>query len=344
MQNIKFTLVDIKNIDKKTILFFEENPNSTYAHSINYIKSITKTYKLKTKILILTNKQDRILGVLPFSIITSPLNNKNKAVSLPYSNYGGWILETGIGPTVIEDAFVFLQENYRIDSIELRFKDINSSSSEYTFILKLPNNPNDLWKGFKDKVRNQIRKANKFDFEVKWGSKSLKDFYTLYKNSMSKYGTPPHSYIFFENIVNECSTKSTVLSLYFDGEPAGSMFIIKHLDTWVIPYAAINIKHRSKNINMIMYWLSMNKAIEEGYSFFDFGRSHVDSGTFRFKKQWGSTPVPIAHKVLKKGLSPSSDSVQNYRGKKGEILASIWKILPAVLQNVIGPRIRRYIP
>jgi hypothetical protein len=44
---------------------------------------------------------------------------------------------------------------------------------------------------------------------------------------------------------------------------------------------------------MRLYWECLRHAVESRHKRFDFGRSTIDGGTYRFKQQWGAIPVPL---------------------------------------------------
>ena len=49
---------------------------------------------------------------------------------------------------------------------------------------------------------------------------------------------------------------------------------------------------------MLLYWEVLKLAIDRHYRVFDFGRSSRDSGTFRFKQQWGAQAQPAVLALL----------------------------------------------
>jgi FemAB-related protein (PEP-CTERM system-associated) len=80
---------------------------------------------------------------------------------------------------------------------------------------------------------------------------------------------------------------------------------------------------------------------------FDFGRSSVGSGTYRFKKQWGAQPFPLTWQYwMANGqhhaLRPEDDFSRP--GPKRALLEMIWKRFPLHLANWLGPRLRQHIP
>jgi hypothetical protein len=75
---------------------------------------------------------------------------------------------------------------------------------------------------------------------------------------------------------------------------------------------------------------------------FDFGRSTPNEGTFKFKEQWGATPIPLhwEYCLLRKGPVPD----QSPKNPKFSMAIAAWKRCPLWLANAVGPRIVRSIP
>ena len=93
---------------------------------------------------------------------------------------------------------------------------------------------------------------------------------------------------------------------------------------------------------MYLYWQILSYAIEHDFKQFDFGRSTVDAGTYKFKKQWGAEPLQCYwyHWVPEGGeipnLSPSSS--------KFDLAIKVWQKLPLAVTKLIGPPIVRNLP
>ena len=91
-----------------------------------------------------------------------------------------------------------------------------------------------------------------------------------------------------------------------------------------------------------MYWGAIKHACEKGYQYFDFGRSRMGSGTFRFKEAWGAKPKQLHYTYhLNKSENPPDMDPDN---PKYNILTRIWKLIPVPVSTLIGPVVRRNIP
>jgi hypothetical protein len=74
---------------------------------------------------------------------------------------------------------------------------------------------------------------------------------------------------------------------------------------------------------------------------FDFGRSTIDSNTFRFKKQWGAEPEPsVWQYYVRRG------TIGQLRPDNARFGLAIraWQRLPLWLTRLVGPAIVRGIP
>jgi len=92
---------------------------------------------------------------------------------------------------------------------------------------------------------------------------------------------------------------------------------------------------------MLLYWKLMEYACDQGFKYFDLGRSSPDEGTQRFKEQWGAKPFPLYwHNIMLNG-----QPARNNEPEKSKYVMAIryWKKLPIPISNMIGPLIRKHI-
>jgi FemAB-related protein (PEP-CTERM system-associated) len=299
-------------------------------------------------ILIMSQRQGRIVGMLPLVEVQSILFGKF-LVSLPYLNSAG---VASVEPTAIE---AMINEAVRIaDEMDVRYLELRHHrdvqhpklkqrmSSKVQMRLPLPSTAEELWNGFKSKHRSQIRKGQRQGFTVNWGSYELVDeFYQVFSRNMRDLGTPVYSKSFFQIILDELGSEAEICCIRDGDRPIAAALLTHYRSTTEVPSASSIREFNSSNANMLMYWCLLKRAIERSSNVFDFGRSTIDSNTFRFKKQWGAIP---------------SDSVWQYYVRSGQIDAvrpenskfslavRVWKRLPVPLTQLIGPPIVRGIP
>lgn len=316
----------------------------SHYHLLEWRTVFEKTYHLKT--LYLTIKERGVsVGILPIAIMPHFPGRAVKAVSLPYCNYGGLLVAHGVDSVPIKAAAINYLTSLGIDKIE--FRDITPSmvdAVEVTMILTLPESTELLWKRIGDKARNQVRKAQKVGLSLRWGRDQGDDLYAIYAKNMGRLGTPVHSPKFIKEILSSLGELADVLTVRYEDRAIGAMLVIKHGSTWSDPMASCLAEFNRFNPNMLMYWEALRAACDAGGKSFDFGRSHKDSGTYRFKKQWGASEVALNYHSYVGGMLLPSVSTDFYRGQSASKLASIWQKLPTFFQMRLGPVVRRWLP
>lgn len=323
---------------------FVAQSGGSYCHLYEWRAVIEKVYGLSTLYLTIKNRDDAV-GILPLAIMPKIPGRKVRAVSLPYCNYGGLLVAHGVDAVPLKTVAVNYLTNLGIGKLELR--DIAPDivdASEVTLILTLPESTELLWKQIGDKARNQVRKAQKAGLTLRWGRDQGDDLYTIYANNMGRLGTPVHSPKFVKEILTNFGEQADVLTVLHGEQAVGAMLVIKQGNTWADPMASCLAEFNKFNPNMLMYWEVLRAACDAGAKSFDFGRSHKDSGTYRFKKQWGASEVALNYHSYVGGDLLPSVSTNFYRGQSASKLASIWQKLPTFVQMRLGPVVRRWLP
>src|SRR5690606_37473222 len=117
-------------------------------------------------------------------------------VSMPYVNYAGCIADTPGARVALLDAAAALGRTLGVSHIELRHRDDDeidwpAREEKVAMQLALPGSPDVLWKGFKPKLRAQIRRPQKEGAIARHGGiELLDDFYAVFSRNMRDLGTP----------------------------------------------------------------------------------------------------------------------------------------------------------
>lgn len=326
-------------------IFLQQHQTSGY-HQSAWFSLIKKTFGHETRILVAEDEQGNILGGLPLTFFSSKLFGKF-AISIPYVNYGGVVTHyLDIAQKLIEFA-QDIRANENLSHIEIRTMQAglakNSLDKKVSMVLTLPATNGELEKNLGTKLRAQYRKAENYAPSVKFGTlELLDDFYNVFARNMRDLGTPVYSKTWFENILMEGTIKSTLIVVYMENKPVSTGFLVGSHDTLEIPWASTIQSANTKNANMWMYRQILSFAINEKYKYFDFGRSTLGAGTYKFKKQWGA--LAYAHHwyyVLPEGESKPELNPDN---PKYKLVIFLWKLMPVWLTKIIGPHIIKHIP
>ncbi len=327
--------------------FVKDHSNGRLYHLSQWNELIKSTFRHSIKYIVLENS-NKIEGILPLTEIKSLLFGKF-SVSLPFINYGGVLVRHS---RYYSEFFNYLRkylERSDFDFVELRMDSFMETSlpckeHKVTFLMELPQNPEELLSTFKAKVRNQIRRPTKEGmYGVSGSEEILDDFYKVYSVNMRDLGTPALPKVFFRNILQTFPDNAFVISIYSKEEkPVAACFLIQYDGICEIPWASSLKKYNRFSPNMLLYWESFKLAIQNDCRLFDFGRCTPGSGTYRFKRQWGANEKQLYwYYVLRSGEALPEINPNN---PKYNLAINIWRKLPVSLVNVIGPSIIRNIP
>ena len=209
-------------------------------------------------------------------------------------------------------------------------------------ILGLPESSESLMKSFKSKLRSQIMKPLKQGLKTKIGGfELLEDFYKVFSIHMKELGSPIHSKKLMRYVLKGFSEKARIVMVYEGDKPVACSLVVGFKDTLENPWASALRKYSRFAPNMLLYWTMLEYACDNNFKYFDFGRSSIDEGTYKFKKQWGAKPEHLYWHYISMDGKPIAIPISEQ--SNFEIAAQVWKILPVTVTRVIGPMIRKYI-
>ena len=281
-----------------------------------------------------------VVGVLQLVLQKSLLFGTHLS-SLPYLDAAGILADDAAASDALIAEARRLMEEVGAKWVELRHAEafaaaMPSRTDKVTLRLSLPSDAETLWEAFTPKVRNQIRKGERSGLGVEGGGRELlKAFHAVYARTMRDLGSPSHSRRFFRLLVEHFEDAARLFVVRLDGRPVAASFTLTDGVGTRVPWAASDWRLRSLNANMLLYWHMLKWACEGGSPCFDFGRSTRESGTYRFKRQWGAEDVPLYWQYV----LPAGGCVPEVRpdNPKYRFLVSVWRRLPVGVARFLGP-------
>ena len=279
--------------------YVTRHPDGKLYHLSRWRQVIHRSMRNRYHALVAADRGE-IVGVLPLVHLNSWMFG-SFLVSLPYFNYGGILADDPEVARLLYSRAAELAERLGAQHVELRHTQpliggVPTKTHKVAMHLPLPDDPEVLWTSLKPKVRNQIRKPQKAGLIAKHGHLDLfDDFYAVFAYNMRDLGTPVYGKRFLRSILQAFPERSHVVCVYLDDQRtcvAGGL-LLGCRGMLEVPWASSLREHNRLSPNNLLYWELLRYGCEQGYSVFDFGRSSADSGTYRFKKQWGAQPVPL---------------------------------------------------
>lgn len=337
--------------------FVNGHPNSIIYHLAGWKNVIEQTYGHKTYYLMAFDSKNVVKGILPLVYLKHFIFGSH-LVSIPFADMGGVLADDRYTEKKLLDEMVEIGRELKVQTIELRQsnsmvslmenewpKDIYGNEikgQKVRMVLELPESSDLLMKSFNSKFRNKIKKPIKAGLVSRiGGSELLNDFYSVFAENMRDLGSPVHSKQMIENVLKEFPDRSRIGIVYKDKNPIAGIFVIGFKNMLANPWASALRKYGNLRANTLQYWIMLKYACDNGFDYFDFGRSTPGEGTYKFKEKWGAEPHPLHwYSLSMKGRTVSETGSE--KSKFGGAI-KIWKRLPVDVTKIIGPSIRKNI-
>jgi FemAB-related protein (PEP-CTERM system-associated) len=271
--------------------------------------------------------------------------------SMPFFNYGGALADTPELTLALMDKARSLAQQLGCRYLEFRDAqprpgDWRVRTDKVTLVLELPPSFEALSKQLGSKLRSQVKRVERETPGVRIGGvELLSDFYGVFCRTMRDLGTPVYPRRFFQGILERFPGECLFVVIDRAGQPAAAGFLVIANGRAEIPWAACRDDAKPAGFNMKLYWEVLRAVVERGCREFDFGRSTLDSGTYRFKLQWGAKPKQLYWHRWERGASQSTGAPQP--AAEGGVMrraTALWKRLPLTVANTLGPIVSPSLP
>lgn len=343
IQNVRLAVDEDKDRWNR---FVFDHSGGGYCHLFEWYRVLNASYGTDCRFLLYHNG-DHVEGVLPLAYMPGRLAG-NRLISLPFLDQGGILAASQQTGQALRDAALELARQLGATGIDLRADGLTTPSpvetSRYLFLLELSPDTDSIWKRLHSKVRNQIRKSEKVGLVTRRADPAeLPAFHEVFARNMHDLGSPVHARSFFHNILAMMDSHS---DLYLTSNSSGRVIAggiaIRFRDRVTVPWASALREERSSCPNHSLYWRILRDAAEERATVFDFGRSSEGTGTYRFKKQWGTSIEPLVWTSVDPAGESQDPKVIDPR--RHSLIVDTWRRLPLAVTRRLGPSIRGRLP
>lgn len=331
--------------------------SSTIYHLPEWSRVLEENFCYQPFHLFARNEEGKLCGILPLLLIKSTLTG-NRLVSLPFSYLCGpttdsdYALMSLLGEAkrlfetlkchYLEIKVMQNREHPTPDSLWLQNGFVVSEQFS-TFILEL-SQPDMVWKKLDPKsVRWAVRRAKKDGVMVRKGNsvQDIESFYRLNLKTKKRIGVPGHPENLFLSMFEKLGDRCILYLAEFQSEIIAGIITMKFDDTVLYGYGASNDNYRMHQPNNLLVWTAIEDSCQEGYSFFDFGRtSPAEQGVTSFKRHWGTEERMLSYYYYPH--IPNSMSL-NDTGLKYKLATSLWKKMPLPLAQVCSNMIFKHL-
>lgn len=318
--------------------YVQSHPDGTFFHRYGWKRLLESAYGYHGHYL-LAESEGRLAGVLPLGEVKHFLFG-HSLISVPFCVYGGVLANNEVVQQSLEKHAMALAKSLRVDHLEVRNQqpqrdDWQRKDGLYvTFKRELSADHEANMSAIPRKQRAMVRKGIKAGLVGELDD-GIENLYTAYSESVRNLGTPVFPRRHFQAIRDEFKDDVDVLTIRHEGQVVASVMNYYFRDQ-VLPFYGGGISAaRHLAANDFMYWEVMRRAVERGCRVFDFGRSKIDTGSYRFKKHWGFEPEPLNYEYFLVKATEMPDL--NPNNPKYRIFINTWKKLPVSVSRMVGP-------
>lgn len=349
---ITVTIVNAAPQDDEFCAFSESHPDASIYHHPAWLRCVEGSYRLSA-FHHLARRDGRIAGFLPLYAMRT-LKGERAGVSSPFSNYGGPLAEDdavteallqAAAETAARERWSYLEFKHRHAGDAVRdWRHVDHFCSPVVELGSLA--VEEVWeKKVRGKARNQVRKAQQSGLELREGlEREYHDFLSIYTESMRDLGTPGHGKAWFSNLKKHLASRLVNLVVYHEGRPIGGAIVLREREGAILQYCLCLRSFRRMCPNNMLYWGAIERGVQDGWQYFDFGRSRMGEGTHKFKLQWGAEDLTTPYSYHIPANSRRTELPDMHPANPAfHMFIRVWQSLPVPLARVIGPRIRPHL-
>lgn len=317
--------------------YVEQAKEATFFHLSGWKEVVDRAFAHPTYYLY-AEEQGKITGILPLVHIKSFLFG-NALVSNAFCVYGGIVADDNETFQKLDKEACRLAEQLGVDHLEMRnrvqktpdrpFKDLY-----VTFRKELDPEEEKNLQAIPRKQRAMVRKGIKAGL-ISIIDQDVERFFAAYSESVRNLGTPVLPKKYFQIFKDVFKEQCEILTIEHNGQLISSVMNFYFRDEVLPYYGGGTEQARAVKGNDFMYWEVMRRAVEKQVKTFDYGRSKIGTGSYKFKRHWGFEPEPLFYEYHLVNVDAMPDI--NPLNPKYQFFIAAWKRLPLRLSQTIGP-------
>jgi CelD/BcsL family acetyltransferase involved in cellulose biosynthesis len=328
--------------------YVESLPDALPFHHPRWIAVLTATYGLKARAVVVRDEGGTIVAGLPVVMVKTPLRGA-RLVSLPFTDYCPPLVAPGVDASVILPPLQ--AECRRVDARRAEVRaEIEGSvpflAAGYRHVVDLRRGYDAVAAGFHaSQVRRNIKRAHASGLVLRHSDRRddlVDEFYRLHVKTRRRLGVPVQPRRFFRHIREHLMGEHGSITLAtLNSRPVAAALFLRQASTVVYKYGASDAESWPARPNHAIFEHAIRSACDEGYAWFDFGRTDADAEGLRaFKRGWGAHETPLVYSavgdVRPVTLAPPAPSIA------GGVLRAVISRSPEWVCRVTGEVFYRY--
>ena len=338
--------------------YLQVNNSATVYHTLEWRSVLEEVFRYKTHYLVCRDDRGNVVGVIPLAFVKSWITG-SRVVSLPLSQYGGPLTtDEGALATVLEYLRGYLEKGF--EYVRMRNRDALNEDAVASFCLKTSDyfsrcfiplahrSLDDVWKSMdKGSVRWAINQSRKHGIIVD-SCNDMNDvnrIRDLMYQTCKRHGTPAYPAQLLNAIMNRLAANNfaKVFVARLQEKIVAALVLFTMSKEGIYAYNFSDEKYLDSYPNNALLWAAIKWSMDNELRLFDMGISSPhDKELFAFKMRWGATAAKLHDYFI--GANEQLVSAPDRRSsRKYASATTIWKLIPGLLANRLGPRLIRHL-
>lgn len=287
----------------------------------------------------------QISGILPLYRVR--LWRGPALISVPYFVAGGVAAEeTWVQEALVKKA-IDLSRQLQIGTITFKqYKTklsgpLLSDDNYYNRELTLSDDIDDIWRQISAENQARIEESDRHATDFIYPSSDVSSFYRLLLHDQHAEGVPCVGARWIEDLYK--TGMYEIALLRYRGTVVAGTMVKKFRDTVSFPFTCVqNHSEQSELFAYALYWRLISRLAREGIRIMHSGRIPNTDATFRYRLGWGGTKYPYYYQYV--GMGEGKTEFSTKRGRKRELVGSLWRRTPMTIAKAIGPIVVRQFP
>ena len=327
--------------------FVAGHPDATPFHHPDWARLVADCYGFRAFALATRDAAGAVRAGLPL-VEVRHLGRRPKWVSLPYTDFCPPLASTGQEQEELASALQRASSAAGIRRVEVRGPLAGGSAAgamALRHVLALCRDPALVHAGFHhSQVQRSIRRAEREGLTVRQATRPedlTGTFYRLHLRTRHRQGVPVQPHRFFrmlwENAIG--TGLGSVLIVEASARPVAAAVFLAWNGNVVYKFGASDAGAWPLRPNHLLLWHAIRAACEQGYRWFDFGRTDVGQAGLRdFKLSWGAAEEPLVYRTPGGEPEPASAA----EGMATRMLRPVIRCSPLLLCRTLGETLYRY--
>jgi hypothetical protein len=287
----------------------------------------------------------RICGILPL-YRTRTLRGQ-ALISVPYFVAGGIAAaEPEVQQALLKKAIEISQ---RLKIAHITFKQyklrldgpLRTDENYYNRELTLSPDITQIWQNISPLNQSKIEESRNHMTVFEYPSSNVSSFFKLLLHEQHAAGVPCEGKAWIKRLFDTGMYKIALLR--YEGEVVAGTMVKRFKHTVSFPFSCLrDHTEKASLFAYSLYWQLITRLAAEGITIFHSGRIPTTDLAAEYRLGWGGTKYSYYYQYY--GLGEGKTEFSTKRGRKRQLVESVWKRMPVSLARVVGPLVVKQFP